>query len=163
MIRMTKLVAATLLLGAALPALAQVPPPPGAPITMRPLGGPHGRMFGAMSDAGRATMMSAMRSADARADKDAMRAARDRMLDVLEAPRLDVAALRAAMEDEREASNAVRVRHQAAMLQGFQQLSLDDRKAFVADARAMRERMDERMAERRQRRAERRGGAVPPQ
>ena len=136
----TTLMAAALLLGGTAPALAQMPPggPPGSP---------HGRMFASMSEAGRATMIEAMRAADPRADKGMTAGARDRMLAILDADRLDVAALRQAMDAEREAANAARVRHQTAMLAGFQKLSLADRKAFVADARAMRARMEGRMGQ----------------
>jgi len=152
---------------AALPAVAQMPPPPPGETMPGPdgagrapmrgpmgghMGGPMGgmrgmqRMFGSMSEAGRATMTTAMRGTDPRAGHMATKAARDRMLAVLDGDRLDPVALKRAMDDEREAATAAKVRRQAAMLGAFQQLSLADRRAFVADARAMRMRMDGRMA-----------------
>jgi uncharacterized membrane protein len=145
-----------LMLAAAAPVAAQMPPPPpGAP------GGPggpgmgprgmHGRgMFASMSEAGRKTMMEAMRAGgDRRAERDQVKAARDRMLTLLEAVKLDTGALKRALDDERNAANASRERHQAAMLAAFGKLSLADRKAFVADARAMKDRMESRMHDRR--------------
>lgn len=150
-----KILLAAALLAVAAPALAQMPPPSNA-MTDGPRGrGGHRAMFASMSDAGRATMIAAMRAADPRTDRAATMAARDRMLAVLDADRLDAAALRRAMDDERTTAMTAKARHQAAMLTGFQQLSLADRRAFVADARAMRERMQARMAEWRGRRGDR--------
>jgi uncharacterized membrane protein len=153
-----RLLAAALLL-AAVPALSQTPPPaPAAPqgataprgqVRDRP-GGMHmmhGGMFKSLSPAGRATMREAMKGdmAARQAERDAVKSARDRMLAVLEAEKLDVAALRKAMADERNAANASRERMQASMAAGFAKLSLADRRAFVAEAKAMRSRMEERM------------------
>ncbi|MBV8971153.1 MAG: periplasmic heavy metal sensor [Sphingomonadaceae bacterium] len=140
-----RMLIAAALLAAGVPAVAQVAPPPGE---MADGGERHGNpMFAGMSEAGRATMRAALRSADPRADKAATAAARDRMLAILEADRLDVPALRRAMDDEREAANAAKVRHQAALVAGLQQLSLADRRAFVANARAIRERIADRVGE----------------
>lgn len=131
------------------PVLAQTPPPAAGAARDRP--GPahrmHGKqMFASMSEAGRATMREAMKAGgDREADRAAVKAARERMLVLLDAERLDTAALKRAMDDERKASNASRERHQAAMLAGFSKLSLADRKAFVADSRAMKSRMETRM------------------
>ena len=147
----------TVLLLAAAPALAQTAapaPPQGAtalrgdvrsrPGTMHMM---HGGMFKSLSPAGKATMREAMKGdmAARQADRDAVKAARDRMLAILEAERLDVAALRKAMADERTAANAGRERMQASMAAAFAKLSLADRRAFVTEARQMRTRMDERM------------------
>ncbi len=146
--------AATLLLVAvaAAPAIAQVapPPPPGPPGEMMHDG--RGRMhfgnsmFAGMSDAGKATMHGALHDGEPLADHEATHAARDRMLAVLDADRLDPVALRRAMDDEREAANAAKARRQGAMVAAFQQLSLADRRAFVVNARAMRNRVEDRMA-----------------
>jgi Spy/CpxP family protein refolding chaperone len=152
-----RLLAAALLLAAA-PALAQTAapaaPPAGATVPRgqvrdRP-GGMHmmhGGMFKSLSPAGRATMREAMKGdmAARRAERDAVKAARDRMLAVLEAEKLDVAALKKAMTDERVAANAGRERMQASMAAAFAKLSLADRRAFVTEARQMRTRMEERM------------------
>lgn len=144
-----------LLLAAAAPVAAQMPPPPpgGPAMAAGHHGGRgmHGRgMFASMSEAGRKTMMEAMRGGgDRRAEREQVKAARDRMLTLLEAERLDTGALKRALDDERNAANASRERHQAAMLAAFGKLSVADRKAFVADARAMKDRMESRMKDRR--------------
>ena len=155
----TAALSALLLLGAALPAAAQMPPPP----EMMPDG--PGRppmrgmkhMFASMSPAGRAAMLAAIRSTDPKTSHAATKAARDRMLAVIDADRLDPVALKHAMDDEREAATTAKVREQVAMIGAFQQLSLADRRAFVADARAMRERVESQMAEMKARR----GARVP--
>jgi uncharacterized membrane protein len=141
-----RLLAAALLLAAA-PVLAQTPPPPPPGAAQGPGRGHHRGMFATLSPAGKATMREAMKGdmAARRGDREAVKAARDRMLAVLDAERLDVAALKKAMADERAAANASRERMQAAMAAGFAKLSLADRRAFVAEAKAMRARMDERM------------------
>lgn len=134
-----------LLLAAACPAVAQMPAPvdESAEAAARPRGNP---MFAGMSDVGRMAMRTALRAADQPAARVATDAARDRWLALLEADRLDPAALKRAMDDEREAATAAKVRHQAALIAGFQQLSIADRRAFVANARAMRSRIDSRTA-----------------
>lgn len=163
-----------LLLVTAAPGLAQdtMPRRDGGPYEERRLGdGPmhgermlrHGGLgrFSGLSEAGRATMREAMRGEreERREDREAVRVARDRMLAVLEAERLDTAALRRAMDEERERANASRERAQAALLAGFAKLSAADRRAFVADARAMRGRMEGRF---RQFRARRGAGSEQP-
>ncbi len=151
-----------LLLAGAAPVLAQPGPPP-APGTAASgdQGGRHhewraggkrggdrmrGRAFASLSPEGRTIMRDAMRGGvDRKQDHAAVMAARDRMLTVLDADRLDTAALKRAMESERDVVNASRDRTQAAMLAGFAKLSVADRKAFVADARALKARMEERV------------------
>lgn len=162
-------------------ATAQVPRTPASPpMAMRapmpptPPTPPHlGMAFGAMSEAGRTTMMAAQRGdrdAD-RADHDRVRTARDRMLGLLGAERLDAAALKRAMDDEREAANAMKARRQAALFTAFQSLSVADRKAFVEDARNLRHRIERRVDRRMHRSMKFRGDhgmttpipPVPPQ
>jgi hypothetical protein len=107
-----------------------------------------GAMFAGMSDAGQATMRDAMKAGgDPRSDHEAVKAARDRMLALLDADSLDVAALKRAMDDERKIAQASHDRRQAAMLAGFTKLSTADRKAFVANARTMKARMEARVGE----------------
>jgi Spy/CpxP family protein refolding chaperone len=144
--------AAGLLVVAAVPAVAQTPPPAGGQMMAGGMrhGGPGGwgnhAAFPSMSEAGRKTMMDAMQQGgDRKAERETVRAARDRMLTILDADRLDSAALKRAMDDERNAANASRERHQAAMLGAFGKLSVTDRKAFVTDSRAMKSRMEQRM------------------
>jgi Spy/CpxP family protein refolding chaperone len=123
------------------PALAQTPPPP-------PPGGPgmHGgrmadRAFPSLSPEGRKIMMDAMRETRGESDRTDVRAARDRVGTVLSADKLDVNALRQAMDAERKLVDAQQQRRQEAMIAAFQKLSAADRKAFVADAKAGADRM----------------------
>jgi uncharacterized membrane protein len=110
------------------------------------VGHERGRAFASLSPEGRTIMRDAMRGgSDRKGDHEAVMAARDRMLTVLNADRLDTAALKAAMADERNIVNASRERTEARMLAGFSKLSVADRKAFVTDARALRQRMQERV------------------
>jgi Spy/CpxP family protein refolding chaperone len=164
------IVAAALLLATpalATPALAQPAPPapPSASADMR--GGEHGRgghrMFPSMSEAGRAIIAQAMLSGD---DRDATRqkieAARERLLAALAADRFDIAAVKRAMDEERAVGEAGRNAKQAAMLAAFQKLSPEDRKAFAADSRAMKERMGKRMKQWRERMRHGHHGDAPP-
>lgn len=136
----------------AAPAVAQTPPPLVAPgglhegHAMR--GGRHGGPGMAMrslSPEGRQIMATAMREQADQADRAALKAARDRVNELLGADRLDVAALRRAMDEERRLAGEQHQRRQEAMLGAFQKLSAADRKAFAADARTGRDRMGERM------------------
>ena len=122
-------------------------------------GGDHGRMggmgnmgwgFAKLSPEGRETMRAAMK-VDRTPDRAAIEAARNRMLDVLAADRLDVAALRSAMAAERAAAETRGEAHQAAMLAAFQKLSAADRKAFATSMRDMHVKMEGRMKEIRER------------
>ena len=161
----------TLLLAAliAAPALAQSPPPP--PPAPAPHMGGQGmgghrmgmRMFPSMSEAGRAVMREAMMAGgNRREDRQKMAEVRDRMLTLVAADRLDTAALRRVMDEERALADASRQQRQAAMLAAVQKLSVEDRKAFVTDSRAMRDRMEQRMQGWRQRMRERRGLSPAP-
>ncbi len=166
--------AAGLALAAAAPLLAQAAPPAGSAMTRAGPGGPGGwgrggmmrpeNAFPSMSPAGRQMMADAMRGGeDRKAEHEAVKASRDRMLDILAADRLDTGALKRAMDDERVAANAGRERHQAAMLAALTKLSVADRKAFVTDSRAMKARMEQRMEEWRGKRGMRgMGGDMPP-
>lgn len=165
-----RVAAVAALLFAAPPLAAQTPfTPPSSPTIEDAGGKPHfgkrhrrGKMFASMSDAGRATMRDAMRSVDRRDNRAEVKAARDRMLAVLEAERLDTAALKRAMDAERDAAEAKRAEHHAAMAAGFARLSLADRRAYVADARAWREHAGKRAEAWRERRGAR-GMASPPE
>jgi len=126
------------------PVLAQMPPPAAGQM-MQHEGRMGARMFASMSEAGRATMMEAMRASNRREERTEIRAARDRMLTIVEVDRLDTSALKKAMDDERNIAAQSQERRQAAMLTAISKLSVADRKAFVNDARAMREKMQERV------------------
>ena len=137
----------------ALPVAAQTAPPAPAPAPAPGMhagshGGPGGRggmrmqMFASLSPAGQQIMRDSMKGIDRRADHAAIQAARDKILVLLDADKLDVAALKRAMEAERATAEAMHDKRQAALLGAYQKLSLADRKALVAEARAMRARME---------------------
>lgn len=138
----------------ALPAAAQTavpvaPPAPGMHAGkqggQKRMGG-RKQMFASLSPAGQTIMRNAMKSVDNKADRTAVKTARDAILAALNADKLDVAALKRAMESERSAAESMHNKRQAALLGAYQKLSLADRKALVAEAREMRARMDARMA-----------------
>lgn len=149
MTRFRRAMISAVLLSVSAATLAQSPPSAGYTATAPHVPGMHNSMFAGMSEAGRAAMLAAMRGVDMHVGKAEVAAARDRMLAVLDAERLDPMALRRAMDDERAAvalQQAQQAKRQAAMLSGFEQLSLADRRAFVADARALRDRVEARAA-----------------
>lgn len=146
---------------AAAPALAQTPPAPVAPqaprvFTYEMRGGPHqlsGPRRGAwaqISPEGRDILRGAM-NPDRAVDRAAVKAARDRVNALLSADRLDVAALRRAMDDENRLVDAMRDKRRAAMLEAVQKLSVADRKAFAASAQMGRDRIERRVRVFRQR------------
>lgn len=154
---------------AAAPALAQPAPPPAPAAPSSHHGGngrQHGkadRMFPSMSEAGRATLREAMMAGeDRRASRAKVEAAREKMLTALDTDRFDAAAVKRAMDEERSLAEATKQARQAAMLAAFGKLSAADRKAFVADSRAMKNRMDKRMQGWRDRMRDRRGAPPPP-
>ena len=153
---MLRYVAVGLVLAAAAPALAQAPDD---------ATGRRAAMVAGMSEPGQQIMLSAMGGREGKAERMRVQAARDHMLDILDDDRLDVPALRRAMEDERTAVSAQQARRHAAMLGAFQQLSVADRKAFVAGTRTVRARFEQRADDVRERRLQRMGvpaGAPPP-
>ncbi len=149
-----------MIVAAGVPALAQstggMPP---REMMLRPGGGP----FATMSLEARRMMQDSRHDAMVanRADSDRVAAARDRMLDLLGAERFDAAAFKRAMDDEREASQAMKARQQAATLALVQRLSPADRKAFADGGRALRARVEGRMGMMK-RRGPRGGEDLPP-
>ncbi|WP_164157556.1 periplasmic heavy metal sensor [Sandarakinorhabdus rubra] len=164
--------ARTLLLAslAAAPLLAQPAPPAPPPAPGQHWGqhgGQHGRMsqgmFPSMSEAGRAIMREAMMAGgDRRENRARVEAAREKMLAAVEAERFDAGAVRRAMDEERALADASRKQRQAAMIAAFQKLTPEDRKAFAADSRAMKNRMEQRVQGWRERMRERRGAPPSP-
>lgn len=127
---------------AAGPAMAQSvppPPPPPNPLVIHRLN--HG-MLANLSPAGRRIMRDAMRIDDADADRAALTAARLRVLDLLEADRLDVAALSGAMAEERRLADLRQQQRQDEMLNAFRRLTPEDRKAFAHGMRAQQARVE---------------------
>lgn len=156
-----KLMAAALAVLIAGPALAQAaPPPPAGARTDAPRDKDfrrhHGeRMFPGVSAEGRQTLLTAFRDPGDKASRDQIRAARDRVAALLSADELDTGALRKAMDSERALIDAQQKARQERMITAYQKLSPADRKAFVADARAGRDRMEKRMGEMHRKKAER--------
>lgn len=133
---------------AALPAGAQPAPQPGA---MPGMGGAgqsfaHGGLLRDLSPAGRMVVRQALRSVGADGTHQQIEAIRAQMLDLIAADPLDAGALGRAMLAERNLALGQQARTQAAMLGAFQQLSLADRRAFVATAREVQARVEERRA-----------------
>lgn len=157
---------AALALAVAAPAIAQSTPP-APPAGAQPMmqkrmllrrGAGAGMMqrgptFATMSEAGQAIIRDALRAAaDRKAEHEAVKAARDKMLTILDADKLDNAALKRAMDEERAAANTGRERAQAAMVDAFNKLTVADRKAFVNETRVMKARMEQRLKQWRDRR-----------
>lgn len=145
---------ASVLLAAA-PAIAQTPPAAPPPAAMpggqghkgHNMGGGGHRMkpWANLSPAGQAVMRDMMRQGMDEGQRAPLRAARDRITTIVAADRLDVAALRSAMDDERRLMEAEHVRRQEAMVAALQKLSPADRKLFAQNAQAGRARMHQRM------------------
>ena len=158
-----KTAAAALAFALAAPALAQVTPPAPAAPSAPPAPGPHGDVvikrypqmgmghFAGMSDEGRVILREAMRSQKTPQDKQAIRAARQRLLDLIAADRLDVAAVRRAQAAERDLVMREHEQQQEAMLAAYQKLSPADRKAFAQGMRSQEERMLDHMKRARER------------
>jgi Spy/CpxP family protein refolding chaperone len=90
-------------------------------------------MFGDVSPEGRKLLSDALR-ANRPEDRAQVQAARDRINALIAAERLDMAALRKAMAEERSIVDAQHARRQAALLDAVPKLTPADRKAFAEDA-----------------------------
>ena len=157
-----KLAGAALALTLAAPLFAQAAPPaaPASPMAGEPhvmkrviirnghgMGGMHmgGGMMSKLSPEGRDILRQAMAEGPIAVNRAAIDAARKKMLDILAADRLDVAALRSAMSEERAITARQQETHQESMLAAFQKLSAADRKAFADSMRGMHMQMEMRM------------------
>jgi hypothetical protein len=121
----------------AAPAVAQVAPAAGAGSDaqremQRAARSKRGDMWANVSPEGRAILRETL-GGDPR-DREATRAARDRINALVGAEKLDVPALRRAMDEERRLIDGQHARRQASMLAAIQKLSAADRKAFAEDA-----------------------------
>ncbi len=150
---------ALLLLATAVPALAQsAPPPPGGSPEVRERRmvikryghdgrddrgpGPMGGTLSGLTPEGRKILTDAMR--ENRSDgRDAIGDARRKVLELLDADRLDVAAVRRAMAEEHNLVQRKQQERQEAMLTAYQKLSVRDRKAFATSMRAQTYRMEQ--------------------
>ena len=152
---MKTLILATAALLAA-PALAQTtaPTPPQAPAAgaapqrpdkMRMVHVRRGPMFGNVSPEGRQILREAMRGSAE--DGTAVRTARDKVNGIVGADKLDVNALKRAMDEERRLVDSQHARRQQALLAAIQKLTPEDRKAFAADAAKARINVEKRTAE----------------
>lgn len=171
---MKTLILATAALLAA-PVLAQTPPPPPPPSQPQaPATGAapqrpdrarivhmqRGPMFGNVSPEGRKILGEAMRGSAE--DRTAVHAARDKVNAAVGADKLDLNALKRAMDEERRLVDAQHARRQQALLAAVQKLSVEDRKAFAADARKARVNVEKRTAEWRKGADGRRKDVPPP-
>ena len=111
----------------------------------------HADRFEGMSGEGRVTLREAMTPRLTPQDREAVRAARQRVLTLLAADKLDVSAVRRAQAAERELVVKQHERQQEAMLAAYQKLSAADRKAFADGMRDREERMLEGLKKARQR------------
>ena len=152
MIRALTRAALLLAATAAVPALADAGPqshggPGGHPMMNRfgHSGGSHGMggVLAGLTPEGRQILGDAMRETK-RPENDALDVARDRVLQLLEADRLDVPALRRAMSEEHRLGEAQQQRRQEAMLAAFQKLSPRDRQAFSVGMRSQHFKMEQR-------------------
>lgn len=150
--RPVRLVSLTLAAVLAGPALAQAAAPPSPPpsgerrVERRVMvvdGTPGGYAFGNVSPEGRAMLLDAMRT-NQEADRLALSRARDEINRLIAAERLDVAAVRRAMAEERKLVSEQQARRQEAMLGVLPKLSQADRKAFAQDAMRGRENVNAR-------------------
>ncbi len=102
-------------------------------------------MFQGISEAGRVQLRGVMMDARSPDNRAEIRAARMKILDLVDEEDLNVAAIQRAQAEER----AIVARHakarQDAMLAAIRKLSPADRKAFSANMRQMDGRMEERM------------------
>ena len=136
----------TALLAAAGPALAQGPvAPPGPPVPPPPptVVFRTGGMFAGLSLQGQAIMREAVRQRRSPKEAEALRAARQRVLALIAADRLDIAAIRRAQAEERRIVMEGHARQQEALLDAYRKLSPADRKAFAEGMRRREARMDE--------------------
>lgn len=136
----SKLGLGALLALAAAPTLAQPGPPmPPNPVVIHRF---NGGMLMELSPAGRRIMRDAMRIEESDAERAALTAARQRVLHLLEADRLDVAGLRQAMAEERRLADRRQQRRQDEMLAALRRLSTEDRRAFAEGMRDQHERVE---------------------
>lgn len=123
----------------------------GGPRVMMFQHGPWGVLSGLSPD-GQKIMREAMSpQRPTAAEQSAVRAARERTLNLIAADRLDIAAIRKAQADERAAAMAQHARQQDAMLAAYQKLSAADRKAFVDGMRGNQDRMRDALKKARER------------
>lgn len=148
------LLACAIAAAVAAPALAQsAPPPPPLPPGADSAPTMRGNIFERRGDRGgygmfrnvspeaQAVLTDAFTGPNPASDRQDVRAARDAILRVLEADRLDTAALRRAMDEERRIIDRQQTARQERLLSAYQKLSLEDRRALASDGRQARDRV----------------------
>lgn len=139
-------------IGGVAPAAGQgAPPPPPQPMMLRD--GPAGTGLGTLrmgladlSPEGRATVQEAVRAARDPEALAAIRVARARILQLMAAERLDVAAFERALREERTLAMRQQERAHSTLLATVQKLSPADRKALADAGLRARERLASRRA-----------------
>lgn len=98
-----------------------------------------------MSEQGRRIMADAMRAQRQDADREKLRAVREKIATIVGASRLDTGALRAAMREERQLVDLRHANHQERMISALEKMSVEDRKIFAERASHQRRNIDRRM------------------
>jgi uncharacterized membrane protein len=107
--------------------------------------------FADMSPQGAAIIAEAMQAQRIPSNAEEVRNARQKVLDLISAEKLDIDAIRKAQAEERSLAIKEHARAQEKMLKAYQRLSLQDRRAFAEGMRAQEERMMQHLARARER------------
>ncbi|MBB4631863.1 hypothetical protein [Sphingosinicella soli] len=107
--------------------------------------------FAEMSPQGAAIIAQALQAQRIPSNAEEVRKARQKVLDLISAERLDIDAIRKAQAEERALAIKEHARAQEKMLKAYQRLSLQDRRAFANGMRAQEERMIQHLARARER------------
>lgn len=107
--------------------------------------------FADMSPQGAAIIADAMRQERIPTNAEEVRRARQRVLDLISAEKLDMDAIRKAQAQERAIAIKEHARAQEKMLKAYQRLSLSDRRAFAEGMHEQEERMMQHLARARER------------
>ena len=107
--------------------------------------------FADMSPQGAAIIAQAMQAQRIPSNAEEVRRARQKVLDLISAEKLDLDAIRRAQAEERALAIKEHARAQEKMLKAYQRLSLQDRRAFAEGMREQEERMMQHLARARER------------
>ncbi|WBX83855.1 hypothetical protein [Sphingosinicella microcystinivorans] len=107
--------------------------------------------FTDMSPQGAAIIAEAMQAQRIPSNAEEVRKARQKVLDLISAEKLDIEAIRKAQAEERALAIKEHARAQEKMLKAYQRLSVQDRRAFAAGMREQEERMMQHLARARER------------
>lgn len=107
--------------------------------------------FTDMSPQGAAIIAEAMQAQRIPSNAEEVRKARQKVLDLISAEKLDIEAIRRAQAEERALAIKEHARAQEKMLKAYQRLSVQDRRAFAEGMRAQEERMMQHLARARER------------